>query len=32
VKEIRVMIVATALVALLLFAYLLAALLRPEWF
>jgi len=26
------MIVATALVALLLFVYLLAALLRPEWF
>jgi len=31
VKE-KVMLVATALVALLLFAYLLAALLRPEWF
>ena len=28
----KVMLVATALVALLLFAYLLAALLRPEWF
>jgi K+-transporting ATPase KdpF subunit len=31
VKE-KVMLVATALVALFLFAYLLAALLRPEWF
>ena len=28
----KVMLVATALVALLLFVYLLAALLRPEWF
>ena len=28
----KAMLVATALVALLLFAYLLAALLRPEWF